>query len=190
MATTKTRSLVFGFMNNTLQKAGHLTGLLLLCSSYFFSSLTIAKEPTGLKEKPFSQHTLTSLKKQFNQQQWLLVLWSVECPACLEELSLIAQVNNEGKTTKNQQLNVVFINTDDDAELTLERQEIIKDKQLTNFQHLYFKADSADRNRYLIDPYWYGELPRSYFFDSKGEFTGKSGLISEIKIRSWLKQPH
>jgi len=49
-----------------------------------------------------------------------------------------------------------------------------------------FADGEGDRNRYLIDANWYGELPRSYFVEPSGKFHGKSGLVSESLLTKWL----
>ena len=48
-------------------------------------------------------------------------------------------------------------------------------------------ADSfAERLRFSIDPNWYGELPRSYFFDESHEFKAHSGIVSEALLAEWF----
>ena len=52
---------------------------------------------------------------------------------------------------------------------------------------LYHFADGqGDKNRFIIDSSWYGELPRSYFVEANGKFHGKSGLIKEALLTQWL----
>jgi hypothetical protein len=45
----------------------------------------------------------------------------------------------------------------------------------------------AEQLRYLIDPQWRGELPRSYWFDADGRrIAAHSGLITPQTIRETL----
>ena len=114
-------------------------------------------------------------------KQWLMILWSVDCPACFKEMALIQKLkNNFGK------LPVVFINADDNDEVMIERAKILDGYRLDALDNYYFIDGQSQQSRYLIDPNWYGELPRSYFFDKNGKFYGKSGLIDEKLLKRWL----
>ena len=44
-----------------------------------------------------------------------------------------------------------------------------------------FTEDNSAKLRFEIDPSWYGELPRTYFFDKKHQRSGLSGVISHEK---------
>lgn len=49
-------------------------------------------------------------------------------------------------------------------------------------------ADSfTDRLRFEVDPQWYGELPRTYFFDADGRSTAVSGKIDHDQFEHWIK---
>lgn len=130
---------------------------------------------------PFSQTTFKHIKQQYQGQKWLLILWSVECPPCFKELELIKKLHK-----KNSDLAVVLINTDDNQEFSSARVEIISHYQLNQLSNYYFVEGQASQNRYMIDPTWYGELPRSYFIDAQGIFHGKSGLVEVQLIEKWL----
>ena len=45
-----------------------------------------------------------------------------------------------------------------------------------------------DKLRYSIDPTWYGELPRTYFYDADHQITPLSGKISNSFLDTWLKK--
>ena len=50
-----------------------------------------------------------------------------------------------------------------------------------------FTDPNIERLRYTIDPDWFGALPRSYFYDERGNRKGVSGLLSKEKIYSGLR---
>ncbi len=134
------------------------------------------------EQQPFSQTTFEQLKIQHQGKKWLMVLWSVDCPACFKELALI-------KSFEQENLNLVIVNADDSDEVTNERHKVVQQYQLDRYQNYFFADNTGDQMRYVIDPSWYGELPRSYFVDETGKFFGKSGLIAPEHIKTWLGIP-
>ncbi len=129
----------------------------------------------------FSEEQLFIVKKQNMGKQWLMLLWSVDCPPCFKELAIIQKLQSQ-----HDNLAVVVINTDADDDITKERIDIIKKFELGKLSHYHFIDGQSDQSRYIIDSNWYGELPRSYFFESNGEFHGKSGLVDEVILTHWL----
>ncbi len=144
--------------------------LICFCTSYSYAS-SIA----------FNKEQLSIIKKQNMGKQWLMLLWSVDCPPCFKELAIIQTLQRQ-----QQNLAIVIINTDADDDITKERTEIIKKFGLNNFSLFHFVDGQSDQSRYLIDSTWYGELPRSYFVESNGKFHGKSGLVNESILIKWL----
>ncbi|ACA87266.1 TlpA family protein disulfide reductase [Shewanella woodyi] len=124
---------------------------------------------------------LASIKQQNMGKRWLMLLWSVDCPPCFKELTTVQQLKQ-----KYPQINVVLVNTDANDEAIVEHLEIIQEYQLTDLTNFHFAVDQGDQSRFLIDPHWYGELPRSYFVTNNGEFHGKSGVISQSILARWL----
>lgn len=145
------------------------------------SLLSFFSAKAHAESKVFTQENFTQIKQQYQGKQWLMLLWSVDCPPCFKELSLIA------KMRKTQpELNLVIINVDDSDEVDAEREEVLSSYGLTDLTNYYFADGQGDRNRYLIDASWYGELPRSYFVEASGKFHGKSGLVSKPLLTRWL----
>jgi len=148
---------------------------LLLLTSISYTSLASASS------LPFNKQVFEQLKQQYHGKQWLLVLWSVECPPCFKELQIIQKLSK-----KYGEVAIVLINTDDNNETAPLRKKVIADYHLAQLPNYYFPEDQATQYRYLIDSTWYGELPRSYFIDQQGLFHGKSGLLKEKTLRKWL----
>jgi thiol-disulfide isomerase/thioredoxin len=129
----------------------------------------------------FNKAGFDQLKKENLGKQWLMVLWSVDCPACFKELALLKKFHQS-----QPDIAVVIVNADDNNEVDSERKKIIASYQLSSLPNYYFADDSGDESRYTIDSSWYGELPRSYFVTADGKFHGKSGLIDEQLMKKWL----
>ena len=146
-----------------------------LISFIFLSGLSFAKSIA------FNKTQLMQIKAQKKGEQWLMLLWSVDCPPCFKELGIIHELKKQ-----HDNLNVVIINSDADDGTTLEREAIIEKFELTSLSNFHFVDGEGDRSRYIIDPQWYGELPRSYFIDKNGKFHGKSGLVNKSMLTQWL----
>ncbi|MGE4630656.1 MAG: hypothetical protein AAEC86_09460 [Pseudohongiellaceae bacterium] len=52
-----------------------------------------------------------------------------------------------------------------------------------------FADNFAERLRFSIDPNWYGELPRSYFFDAKHNMSSHSGIMTKALLPGWFGIP-
>ncbi len=129
----------------------------------------------------FTKASFEQIKKQYINKQWLMLLWSVDCPPCFKELALIEKMRQQ-----QADIAIVIVNVDDNNESATERERVLGLFNLTALDTFYFADSSGDSNRYLIDPSWYGELPRSYFVEPNGVFHGKSGLVSESLLINWL----
>jgi thiol-disulfide isomerase/thioredoxin len=141
----------------------------------------LVKSDKLITEKPFNKIHLTALKQRYKGQRWLMVFWSVDCPPCFQELAMI-QTLSEQVTN----LAIVIVNADDSDDISHERSNVIERFKLSHLTRLYFLEGQGAKSRYIVDPSWYGELPRSYFIDAAGKFNGKSGLITKQALNDWL----
>lgn len=155
----------------TLQK---LICLFLACA-FFTASYSHASSLA------FTKVELETLKQKNIGKKWLMLMWSVDCPPCFKELAVIKKLKQQGT-----HLNVVLVNADASNEVTQERANIIEEFQLNDLDNFYFIDGKAEYSRFIIDTSWFGELPRSYFIDTKGKFFGKSGLVNESLLTQWL----
>lgn len=133
------------------------------------------------KSIEFGQSELEKAKQRYHGKQWMVLLWSLDCPPCFKELAMVGRLYQQAKD-----LPVVLINTDGDDTMTAERDAIINKYQLTGLPNLHFADDQAAQGRFIIDSQWYGELPRSYFYAADGSRVGRSGLVDAGLLRKWL----
>ena len=129
----------------------------------------------------FTADSFTELKSDFAGQEFLLGLWSVDCPPCLLELKMMGKI-----LELNPGLPFVLVSTDaidtrDDAI------EFLFDFNLHEIKSWMFADSFVEKLRYSIDPSWYGELPRSYFFDESHNMESHSGIMTEKLLRDWFE---
>jgi len=135
----------------------------------------------AINSEAFNSAIYEDIKQKYQGNKWLTLLWSVDCPPCMKELAIV-------QTLQQQQgeLAIVIINVDTYEESGQQRDKILAHFNLASQTNLHFIDGLEDHSRYLIDPQWFGELPRSYFIDEAGTFHGKSGLASKQLLEKWL----
>ena len=141
-----------------------LTLLVLLCSSAIYA------EPTTLRS--FDSGSLKKITHQYSGKPFLLVLWSIDCPACYDELALLSPW-----LKKHSDVNLVLVSTDPKNQQGEVRQ-VINEYQLSHRENWIFGSQAHALLRQSIDPNWYGELPRSYLFDPQHKSYAHSGILS------------
>lgn len=143
-----------------------LAGLVL---SLFASHIAVAEEAVI---KPFLSGSYPQILAENAKQPLLLAIWSVDCPSCLKDMEILHKLHE-----KRPALKIVMLATDD-AEAMPEIKRIIATHKLGSLENWAFASDNPEKLRYEIDPAWYGELPRTYFFDAGHQRVGKSGAMS------------
>ncbi|MBN2255204.1 MAG: TlpA family protein disulfide reductase [Deltaproteobacteria bacterium] len=131
--------------------------------------------------RPFVAGSLPDILAARQNQPFLLVLWSLDCPPCLKELNLLADIRRE-----HPQLELVTISTDD-VDAIHEVREILDKQGLSDVESWVFSGPDAQRLRYEIDPAWYGEIPRSYFYNGEHERLAVSGALKRDQLKAWLE---
>jgi len=129
---------------------------------------------------PFTSSSFESIKAEYTGKEFLVGLWSVDCPPCLVELKLMSNL-----LSLNPDLPFVLISTDS-IELKEEAAEFLDDFNLADRKTWMFADNFVEKLRYTIDPNWYGELPRSYFFSSDHTAQSHSGILTEDILKSWF----
>jgi thiol-disulfide isomerase/thioredoxin len=130
--------------------------------------------------KPFTADSFAAIKQRYAGQEFLLGLWSVDCPPCLVELDMMGQL-----LKLNPDLPFVLISTDSIADRD-SALEFLEDFELDTIESWMFADSFEERLRFSIDPSWYGELPRSYFFDEQHTQKSHSGIMSRELLEEWF----
>ncbi len=132
--------------------------------------------------KAFTAQSFDEIKASFEGREFLLGLWSVDCPPCMVEMEFMAEV-----LTLNPDISYVLVSTDSIDQKDYAT-EFLEDVGLGNKESWMFADSFVERLRFSIDPNWYGELPRSYFFDVNHARQSHSGIVSEELLQDWFSR--
>ncbi len=136
----------------------------------------------GVTLKAFQTGSIDEISAERNGQPFIVVLWSIHCPPCLRELTHLQQYKNKFSNSS-----LVLVATDGQQYFdTVQR--ILSDNQLDQMDNWIFTGPMPERLRYAIDPSWYGELPRSYFYDSAHQRSAHSGVLTRALLEPWLNR--
>jgi hypothetical protein len=88
--------------------------------------------------------------------------------------------------SKHPALPLVLISTDGIAEADAAA-ALLARYGFSDVEAWMFADANAQRLRYEIDPAWYGEMPRAYFYPADHRREGVSGALTRERIESWLQ---
>ncbi len=127
----------------------------------------------------FKPGSYSEILQQRQQQPFILVLWSIDCPPCYQELALLGE-----KIKKQPRLELVLVSTDTTDDIEVIKKQLAK-YGLNSINAWVFANQMAQQLRYEIDPGWYGELPRSYLFDNQHNRQSASGVLKPEMLQHW-----
>ena len=130
---------------------------------------------------PFTSGSYRQILTNHADQAYVLVVWSITCSSCIKEMDMLREVHQE-----RPKLNLVMLSVDDISDLD-EVNELLTEKGIGDLESWVFTESNAQHLRYEIDPTWYGEIPRIYFFDAQHQRQGFSGKMSKQDFVSLLK---
>ncbi len=131
--------------------------------------------------QPFHPDSLDQIVESREGRPFLLALWSVTCPPCMKELGVLQQARAD-----HPDLDVVLISTDG-PDARAEAQEILAHFNLEGADNWIFSDGHAVRLRHHIDPDWFGELPRTYFYDADHQRKSHSGALPPDRLADWVE---
>jgi thiol-disulfide isomerase/thioredoxin len=143
----------------------------------FFSHLSFAYE-----FMPFDMNTRKVIEKRYIDQPLIISFWSIDCPYCIDDLKKLGKALN--KNTKVKLITVCV----DGKESAKKAERILNLAHLPEHEHYQYAEADEDKLRYSIDPAWYGELPRTYFYDADHQITSLSGKIPKAFLDKWFKK--
>jgi len=130
--------------------------------------------------RPFVPGSFAELTAARAGEPFLLVLWSTTCLPCREEFAVLAELREQ-----RGDFPLVLVGTDPPgAEAMMSR--MLDHFGLADLESWAFADEDALRLRFEIDPLWYGELPRSYFYRADHERVAASGKLARSEIEAWL----
>ena len=130
--------------------------------------------------KSFGPDSFAQIAAGARGKPQVVMVWSLDCSYCEPSFEALAQAQRRG-------LKVVTIATDpvDDQEA----KALILQKLAKSGLHAEtwaFGPAPAEQLRHAIDPKWRGEMPRSYWFDGKGQVRAYSGLVTPERAAGML----
>lgn len=143
----------------------------------FFSHLSFAYD-----FMPFDMNTRKVIEKRYIDQPLIISFWSIDCPYCIDDLKKLGKALSKNT---NVQLITVCV---DGKESAKKAERILSQANLPKHEQYQYAEVDEDRLRYNIDPAWYGELPRTYFYDAAHQVTPLSGKISNSFLDKWFKK--
>lgn len=131
--------------------------------------------------KPFGHGSMAQIAAAREGKPFILGFWSISCSHCQEDLALLGEFSQKHPTAQ-----VVLVSTDtpeDSAAIgaTLQRHG------LGSGEAWVFADAFADRLRFEVDRKWYGELPRTYFYDAAHGVTAFSGKLDAGRLERWVR---
>lgn len=129
----------------------------------------------------FEPDSVEQIVSRHQGKPFVLMLWSLDCVYCKESLKILAE---EGKRRK---LEVITIATDAaaDPQAAAQIRKRLREAGLRENAWAFGEAP-PEQLRYAVDPAWFGEIPRSYWYDGRGGRKAHSGAIGRETVAKML----
>lgn len=129
--------------------------------------------------RPFESGSLDTIRASRAQRPFILTFWSIDCAHCPKELKALGELKR-----KYPKLDIVLVSTDTEA-VPEQLAGFAARQGLGGVDQWMFADPQPEKLRFEVDRRWWGELPRTYFFDAAHRMEGVSGLMSEERLRHW-----
>ncbi|MDO9170186.1 MAG: hypothetical protein Q7U18_14000 [Methylobacter sp.] len=129
--------------------------------------------PVQAEPSAFTSGSYQQILSSNANQPFMLVIWSINCSSCLKDMELLSNIHKS-----RPELNMIMLAADE-LSVTDQVQQILEKNQLSDIENWIYADENTQKLQFEIDPKWYGELPRTYFFDNTHQRTGVSGVLSK-----------
>jgi thiol-disulfide isomerase/thioredoxin len=144
--------------------------------SIFLLAASIAQASSPVSLQLFDIGSFEQIVVDKNKQDHLVILWSFDCPPCITELEKISELHLQFPDYQ-----LTLINTDAvDEQVRVKK--ILQQFNLAGLDNWGFANSDEEKLRYDIDPRWYGDLPRSYFFPLQGKIKRLRGALTSAEL--------
>ncbi len=144
-----------------------------LFSGLLFLLLAALNAPAQAEPSAFTSGSYQQLLASNANQPFMLVIWSVNCSSCLKDMALLNDIHKS-----RPELKIIMLAADE-LSATEQVQQLLEKNQLSGIESWVYAEENTQKLQFEIDPKWYGELPRTYFFDKAHQRTGASGVLSK-----------
>jgi thiol-disulfide isomerase/thioredoxin len=149
---------------------------LLLC-------LSAAGVSAEQETRPFVRGSYERIVASHTGKPFVVSFWSLSCTNCREDLSMFGKL-----ARKYPGFNLILIATDS-PEQNREIEQTLQRYRLERAESWVFADSYAERLRFEVDREWYGELPRTYFFDAQGRVEASlSGVLDHAQTERWIRE--
>lgn len=152
--------------------------LLCLLLALFAGSLAAADGTV----QPFVSGSLAKILAARQGKAFVLAFWSIGCTHCPAELKTLGALKR-----RHPSLEVVLVAADPPEDAT-EAARLAAGYGLGRVEQWIFADPMPERLRFEIDRRWYGELPRTHFYDRTHRVEAVSGLVPEAKLVRWVRE--
>lgn len=137
--------------------------------------------------KPFVRGSHQQIVSARAGKPFVVTFWSLTCTNCRDDLAMFGKL-----ARKYPDLELVIVSTDTPEQ----KQEIAQALQhyrlgragLGRIESWVFADSFTERLRFEVDAQWYGELPRTYFFDAQGRASAISGALDHAQTERWIRE--
>ena len=139
----------------------------------------VAAAQAGPVLQAFEPDSLVHILEKQKGKSFVLIVWSLDCEYCQASLQALSR-----EKRRHKDLRVVTLSTDpagDGPAAALMRQRLASLGMASDAWA--FGAAPAEQLRYIIDPRWHGEMPRSYWFDAQGGKVAYSGVLTPLALK-------
>jgi thiol-disulfide isomerase/thioredoxin len=140
--------------------------------------------------QPLLRGSYQKIVAAYAGKPFIVAMWSLSCIHCGADLEIFGRL-----ARKYSAFNLVLISTDTPEQeaiiaRTLKRYDVglTGQKRPGRIESWVFADSYTERLHFEIDPQWYGELPRTYFYDANGKAVAISGVLNEAQTERWLRR--
>jgi hypothetical protein len=144
-----------------------------LAPGLLFLLLAFLNTPAQAEPSAFTSGSYQQILTSNANQPFMLVVWSVNCSSCLKDMALLSSIHQSRPEIK------MIMLAADELSAAEQVQQILEKNQLSEIESWVYAEENTQKLQFAIDPKWYGELPRTYFFDKTHQRTGVSGVLSK-----------
>lgn len=129
--------------------------------------------------RPFDSASLDAIRAAHARRPFILIFWSIDCAHCPKELKALGELKRQ-----YPKLDIVLVSTDNEAEAA-QLAGFAAQQGLGAVEQWMFADPQPEKLRFAVDRRWWGELPRTYFFDASHRSEGVSGLVAPERLQRW-----
>ncbi len=132
--------------------------------------------------RPFEVGSHAQIRAAREGRPFILSFWSIDCAHCPQELKTLGELKK-----RHPGIEIVLVSTDalaESAALT----DFVARQGLGHAEQWVFADPQPQKLRFEIDKRWWGELPRTYLFDTDRKVTAFSGLVAEEAFAGWIER--